>query len=108
MHSEILVIILGMAAVTFLTRFGSLLLFRQIGMPPWMMNWLKHVPTAVLTALILPSLLLPKGYLDISLNNHYLLAGIIASIVAYKSRNIMATVGFGIVCMYSLHWLDKM
>lgn len=107
MRTEIISIILGMAVVTYITRFGCLFLFRHTGMPPFLKGWLKHIPTAVLTALIIPGLLLPKGYLDISLHNHYLLAGILAALVAYKSRNIMATVGLGIMAMMSLHWLEK-
>lgn len=108
MRSEILLIILGMAIVTFFTRFGCLLLFRHTGIPSFMKGWLRHVPTAILTALIVPSLLLPKGYLDISFQNHYLLAGVLAAVVAYKSRNILATVGLGMMTMFSLHWLGKL
>lgn len=107
MRSEIISIILGMAAVTYITRFGCLFLFRHTGIPPFIEGWLRHIPTAVLTALILPSLLLPKGQLDLTPQNHYLLAGIAASFIAYKSRNIMATVGLGIMVMLSLHWLEK-
>ncbi len=107
MRSDILLIILGMAVVTFITRFGCLILFRQTGVPAFLEGWLKHVPTAILTALILPSMLLPKGYLDLSLHNHYLVAGIFASLVAYKSRSILATVGLGIILMFSLHWAGQ-
>lgn len=102
MRSEIVFIIVGMALATFLTRFGCLILFRYIGIPSLLEGWLKYVPTAILTALIMPALLLPKGYLDISLHNHYLLAGIVAAIVAYKSRNIIATIGLGIMVMLSM------
>ncbi|MTI81665.1 MAG: AzlD domain-containing protein [Firmicutes bacterium] len=108
MRSEILFIIIGMAAVTYLTRFGCLVLFRYTGIPSFLHGWLKHIPTAILTALIVPSLLLPKGYLDLTIQNHYLIAGILAAVIAYKSRNIIATVGLGIMVMISLNWLDKL
>lgn len=102
MRSDVFYIILGMALVTYLTRFGTLVLFRFTGVPTWLNRWLKYVPAAILTALIVPSLLLPKGYLDISLNNHYLIAGIVATFVAYKSRNIIATLGLGMSIMFAL------
>ncbi|MEG6615837.1 AzlD domain-containing protein [Peptococcaceae bacterium 1198_IL3148] len=105
MRSEVLLIILGMAAVTYFTRFGCLVLFRYTGIPAGLNRWLKHIPTAILTALIVPSLLLPKGYLDITIHNHYLIAGILAALIAYKSRSITATVGLGIMAMVSLNWL---
>ena len=102
MRSEVFYLIIGMALVTYFTRIGALALFRFTGVPTWLNRWLKYVPVAILTALIVPSLLLPKGYLDISLNNHYLLAGIAAAIVAYKSRNIIATLSIGMSIMFVL------
>lgn len=102
MRSEVLLIIIGMASVTYLTRIGALALFRFTGVPTWLNMWLKYVPVAILTALIVPSLLLPKGYLDISFNNHYLIAGIAAGFMAYKSRNIIATLGLGMSIMLVL------
>ena len=107
MRNEILVVILAMAAVTFATRFGSIALFRQTEMPDWLERWLKHIPTAILTALIVPALLLPKGQLDITLHNHYLLAGILAAVVAYKSRNIVYTIVLGMGTMIVLRLLDQ-
>jgi len=104
MRSEVLLIIIGMAFVTYLTRI-ALALFRFTGVPTWLNRWLKYVPVAILTSLIVPSLLLPKGYLDISLNNHYLIAGIAAAFVAYKSRNIIATLGLGMSIMLVLKLL---
>ncbi|WP_088224706.1 AzlD domain-containing protein [Desulfosporosinus sp. FKB] len=105
MRSEVLYIIIGMALVTYFTRIGALALFRFTGVPTWLNRWLKYVPIAILTSLIIPSLLLPKGHLDISLNNHYLIAGIVAAFVAYKSRNIIATLGFGMSVMFLLKLL---
>ena len=94
-----------MTLVTYFTRFGALALFRFTGVPTWLNRWLKYVPVAILTALIVPSLLLPKRYLDISLNNHYLIAGIVAAFVAYKSRNIIATLCIGMSVMFALKLL---
>ena len=102
MRSDVFYIIMGMALVTYFTRIGALALFRFTGVPTWLNRWLKFVPVAILTALIIPSLLLPKGYLDISLNNHYLIAGIVAACVAYRSRNIIATLGIGMSIMFVL------
>ena len=104
MRPEMLLIIAGMAAATFITRFGALALLRKTGLPYWLERWLKHVPTAVLTALIVPALLLPEGRVDLSFGNHYLLAGILAAIVAYTCRNAMLTMGLGLTAILSLRW----
>lgn len=103
MRNEIFYIIAGMALVTYFTRFGALALFRLTGIPTGLHKWLKYVPVAILTTLIVPTLLLPNGYLDISLNNHYLISGIAAAFVAYKSHNILATLGIGMLLMFSLN-----
>ncbi|WP_371380705.1 AzlD domain-containing protein [Sporomusa aerivorans] len=105
MRYEFISIIFGMAIVTFFTRFGALALLKQTGLPKWFERWLKHVPTAVLTALIVPSLLLPQGHVDFSFSNHYLLAGILAAVVAYTCRNAIITMGLGLTAMLSLRWL---
>lgn len=104
MHSEIVLIIMGMAAVTFGTRFASAMLFRRTGVPVWFERWMRHVPTGILTALIVPTLLLPKGYLEISIHNHYLLAGLVAILATYLFRNAIVTMSLGLIAMLSLRF----
>ena len=106
LHSEIMFIITGMAVVTYFTRFACLALFSRRQVPGRLEKWLKHMPTAILTALIAPAILLPRGNLDISTDNHYLLAGCVAAIVAYKSRSVIATMGLGLAVIFILRWLD--
>lgn len=105
MRLEILFMIAGMAAVTFFTRFGALALLKRTGLPDWVERWLKHVPTAILTALIVPSLFLPQGHIDFSFGNHYLLAGVVAAIVSYIWKNALLTMGLGLTAILSLRWL---
>lgn len=102
MRAEMALLIAGMAAVTFLTRFVSFLVFRQTGVPASLEKWLGHVPTAILTALIVPSLLLPAGKLDISISNPYLLAGVVAAVTAFKTRHVLLTMGLGMAVMLAL------
>jgi branched-subunit amino acid transport protein len=99
------ILIIGMAAVTFLTRFGAQLLFRHMGKPDKVDRWLKHVPTGILTALIIPPILMPKGQMDISLHNNYLLAGILAAFIAYRFRNTVVTMIVGLTTVVILRWL---
>ena len=99
MNTGLILIILGMAAVTYMTRIGSQLLFARTGMPEWLERWMKHVPTAFLTALIVPAVLLPKGYLDISPGNSYLFAGVVSAVAAWKTGNVMITIVLGMMVM---------
>lgn len=100
-----MLIILGMATVTFLTRFAAAALARPAGIPERLKAWLAHVPTAILTALIVPDLLLPRGYLDLTYHNHYLLAGLAAAAAAAKTRRITVTIAAGMAVMLALRRL---
>lgn len=106
MRNDMLLIIIGMALITFATRFGCVALLQQTGMPLWLERWLKHIPTAILTALIIPALALPNGHLALSFDNHYLVAGVVAALAAYKSRNIIATLVLGMGTMLTLRLLS--
>ena len=107
MRTDMLLLILGMAAATFFTRFGAQALFRQIGLPRGLDRWLKHVPTGILTALIVPSILLPDGHLDLTLHNNYLIAGIIAAAVAFRFRNTGITMIVGLAAVITLRWMGN-
>ncbi|HWQ43187.1 MAG TPA: AzlD domain-containing protein [Desulfosporosinus sp.] len=61
MRSEVFYIIIGMTLVTYFTRIGALALFRFTGVPSWLNRWLKYVPVAILTALIVPSFTFTQG-----------------------------------------------
>ncbi len=105
MNPRLLSIIIGMAIATFITRIGSQMLFANTGMPPWMERWLKHVPTAFLTALVVPALIMPEGYIDLTLKNSYLLAGVLAAFTAYKTRNVLITILIGMTAVIVLNRL---
>lgn len=104
MNFKLISVIIGMALATFITRIGAQVIFSSTGMPVWLEKWLKHVPTAFLTALITPAVLLPKGYLDLSFNNSYLLAGIVAAFTAYKTKNVLTTIIVGMAVMIAVSY----
>lgn len=102
MRIEESLIILSMAAATYFTRFASALLLERTGIPSWLTRLLKHVPTAMLAALIAPALLAPQGYLQIEPGNHYLLAGAVAAFLAWKRQHPAVTMGAGMAVMLML------
>jgi branched-subunit amino acid transport protein len=55
---RILLIILGMAAVTYFPRLLPAFIMDRISFPGWFKKWLKSIPYAVLGALIFPGVLL--------------------------------------------------
>jgi len=63
---------------------------------------MRFVPIAVLTSLIVPSLLAPKGHVDFSFTNGYLVAGIVATIVTYRTKALILTIVVGIATILAI------
>ena len=89
--------LLGMGAVTFAIRLSLILLLERVDVPRRARQALRFVPPAVLSAIIFPELLMRDDKLDISLGNPRLLAGALAALVAWRTKNILLaiTVGMG-------------
>lgn len=95
MRWEIILLIVGIAFITFMTRFSFIVLLRNAAFSDRMVRWLKYIPIAILTTLIVPPVLAPNGRLYLSLHNDYLIAAIVACAIAYKTKNIIITIGVG-------------
>ncbi|MFT6915540.1 MAG: branched-subunit amino acid transport protein [Motiliproteus sp.] len=99
-------LILGMFIVTFGVRY---LLWGTAGrfhFPAWLSHALGFVPAAVLTAIIVPSVLMPDGqHLDLTLGNAYMLAAICALIIALWRNNLMLTILVGMTVFVLLKWV---
>ena len=97
-------LILGMGAVTFATRYG-LFAWPELRFPPRVRRALHYVPTAVLTAIVVPGLLLPDGvHWALSWDNAYLVAGLATIALAAFSRHLLASIGGGLVIFFLLRW----
>ena len=98
------ILILGMLAITFATRY-SLFAFPDLRFPPLVRQGLHYVPTAVLTAIVVPGMLIPDGqHWAFNLDNAYLLAGLAAIAIAALSRNLLATIAGGFLVFFLLRW----
>lgn len=100
------VTILGMGVITFLLRFSFIALLDKITLPPLVERGLQYVPAAVLAALIVPAMVYDSsGLLNVSPLNPRLLAGLIAAVVAWRSRNILLTIAVGMASLWLLQYL---
>ena len=83
---------------------ASFLVFahRLADVPPGVQRLLRQIPPAALAAIVVPALLRPEGQLDVW--QPRFLAGVVAALVAWKTRNIALTliVGIGIVMLIDL------
>lgn len=92
-------IVIGMLAVTYLARLVPMLVLSRMEIPEGFRRWLEFVPVAVLSALLVPNVLLQNGGLALRLDNTYLLAAVPTLIVAARFKNIFLTVLCGIICL---------
>lgn len=105
MKSEEIQIIMGMAFVTFGIRYLLFAVQDRLKMLPIIKNSLKFIPPAVLAAITVPIVLMPRGYLDISWSNPYLFASILAIIAGIASKNLLITIFLGISGFFLFQWL---
>ena len=88
--------------LTYLIRLSFIQLFARMEIPLRVKRLLRYVPPAVLSALFIPELLLPAGHLDLSLGNSRLLAGLLASLVAWRTKNVFLTILVGMAALLIL------
>ncbi len=99
-------LIVGMTAVTFFIRYSLFAAAGRFYFPGWLSQALNYVPPAVLTAIIVPALLMPSGQqIELSLDNNYLIAGVLAMFIAWFSKNLLATIVLGMAIFGALQWL---
>lgn len=95
-------IVIGMGIVTFGIRLVPIVLLGRIEIPLMAQRALRFVPPAVLTAIIVPELLYRDSQIDVSLTNVRLLAGLIAIVVAWRTKNALITIGVGMIALWIL------
>jgi branched-subunit amino acid transport protein len=99
-----LVMLLG-GLITFAIRFSFIYLFGRFHIPETVRKALHYVPPAVLSAIVFPELFLQNGTLDLSVHNVRLLAGAVAILVAWYSKNTLLTILVGMLALILFQWL---
>lgn len=105
METEIVGLITGIAVLTFFTRFSSTAILRRTEVSEGWNKWMIYIPIAVFTTIVVPSLIAPNEELKLSIQNEYLIAGIISFLVAYKTKNLAGTVIVGILAIFLVRLL---
>lgn len=98
-------LIIGIGIATYALRLSFILSLGRVEMPALALRTLRFVPVAVLTAIIVPQLLLPSGVIDFSLHNPRWLAGLLAALIAWRTRNVFLTIAVGMLALWGLQAL---
>jgi branched-subunit amino acid transport protein len=104
-YTNIWLTLLVAGLLTFLTRLSFIVLLGKINAPTWLTRALRFVPPAVLTAIIVPDLALKAGALAITPTNERLVAGLVAILVAWRTKNALLTIGVGMAVLLLLRFI---
>jgi len=97
---SLVLVVAGMAAVTFISRYPVLFLAGRFDLPAPLMDILRYVPPAVLISIILPAVLLQEDGLALSLHNEYLAAAIVTALVSWRTRRLFPTILSGMIALW--------
>jgi branched-subunit amino acid transport protein len=97
----------GAGVVTFALRLSFIALLGRMEIPPFLGRALRFVPAAVLTAAVIPLLFYENGALEVSLGNERLLAGLVAALIAWRTRSVLFTLGGGMAALWMLQTIGQ-
>jgi branched-subunit amino acid transport protein len=99
-----LIIVLG-GILTVAIRLSFIFFMEKIKVPDWFKRSLRFIPSAILSAIILPGLVAPNGTIDFSFHNTQLIAGALAVVVAWRTKNVLLTILVGVAVLIVLQLL---
>ena len=94
------ILIAGMALVTFATRYPVIAVLSKVPLPDPVFRALQYVPPAVLTAIILPAVLLQDSEMTLTYLNPSLVASLAAVIISWRTKNLLLTIVLGMLVFW--------
>ena len=82
----------GMTFVTFLVRYSLLAVSGRITLPPKLLQALNYVPPAVLTAIVVPIVLVDGDTLWFDIGNPRLIGALVALGIGLWKKNLLLTI----------------
>ena len=99
-------VIIAVGALNYLSRLSFIALFARVEMPSLVARALRYVPAAMLTAIVVPGVMLRgTGAADPVLANAKLAAALVAALVAWRTRSTTATIVAGMAVLWLAQWL---
>jgi branched-subunit amino acid transport protein len=95
-------VIFAVGLLNYLSRLSFIALFARRSMPPMLARALKYVPAAMLTALIVPMIVVEPVATHAMAGHPRIVAAILAGAVAFFTRSTLATLGAGMAALWAL------
>ncbi|KAB8331425.1 AzlD domain-containing protein [Scytonema tolypothrichoides VB-61278] len=104
-----LCLIVGMALITFFIRYGLLGMSSRIKLSASVTQMLRYIPPAVLTAIVVPAVLITStGELMLSYTNARLMGAIAAILISFWTKNLLLTIVLGMLVFLCWQWLVQL
>ena len=98
-------LIFAVGAITYASRLSFIAFFARREMPPLLARALKHVPVAMVTAIVVPAIVFASpGVLRLDPGNAKLVAALVAGGIAWWRQSAMLTIAVGMIVLWSLHY----
>ncbi len=95
----------GMALLTFGIRYIMFPISGRFQFPELFRQGLRYVPPVVLTAIIVPSVLMPDGEtLNLNLTNPYLIGALAACAIGGLFKNLLLTIVVSMMIFMGWQW----
>lgn len=98
-----LVVIVGLAGVTVLTRCFFFILDRPWSLPAWAHRALHYAPVAALAGVVAPEIVMSNGHLAASWQDARIFAALAGALVFFWRRSVLLTLVLGMAVYLPLH-----
>lgn len=98
-----LAVIVGLAAVTVLTRCFFFILDRPWTLPLWALRALQYAPVAALAGVVAPEVLIANGQFVSTWQDARLFAAAAGALAYFWRRSVLLTIGVGMAVYLPLH-----
>lgn len=99
---ETVLTIVGLAAITLLTRGFFILPARELPLPGWLRQGLRYAPLAALAAIIVPEVVMTQGRLITTWQDARLYAAAAGAAYFFWRRGILGTILVGTAVLLAL------
>ncbi len=99
---EGIVAIVGLTAITVITRGFFFISKREVPIPDWLRQGLRYAPLAALAAVVVPEIVMQQGRLITTWQDARLYAAVAASAWFWWRRGILGTIVVGMAVLLPL------
>jgi branched-subunit amino acid transport protein len=98
-----LLVIVGLAVVTVVTRSFFFLSNKPWHLPHWAQRGLQYAPIAALSAVVVPEIVMSQGELITTWQDARLFAAAAGALIYFAKRNVLLTILVGMAVYLPLH-----